>query len=86
MALVLFDGSQPLDDGDEILIHEVKDSPKLILVNKLDLPERINSSRLASEFPETTPIRISAKERSGIQELTDSVYRRVVEGKIARWV
>lgn len=84
LALVLFDGSQPLDAGDETLIREVKDRPKLVLINKLDLPEKIDASRLASEFPEAEPIRISAKNHSGLQELTDAVYRRVVGEKPLR--
>ena len=37
LALVLFDHSRPLDGNDELLMNEVKDKPRFILLNKADL-------------------------------------------------
>ncbi|MFQ5673988.1 MAG: tRNA uridine-5-carboxymethylaminomethyl(34) synthesis GTPase MnmE [Nitrospinales bacterium] len=77
LALVLFDGSQALDANDEILIREVKDKPCLIIINKCDLPEKLDVKQLQARLAE--PIRISAKTPSGIHALIDEIHHRLVK-------
>ena len=38
LAVVIFDSSQPLDDNDKLLMQEVGEKPKLVVLNKSDLP------------------------------------------------
>lgn len=84
LALVLFDGSQALEPNDELLIREVKGKPLLVLINKCDLPQRLDAKQLASKLSGEEPLRISAKTHSGIKELIDEIYRRVTGEELQR--
>jgi len=77
LALLLFDGSQALDANDETLIREVKDKPCLIIINKCDLPEKLDIKQLQAQLAK--PLRISAKSHAGIQALIDAIYNRLVK-------
>lgn len=79
LVLVIFDGSQPLDDNDHLLIAEVGDKPKQVLINKSDLPRRLDMETLQSRLGPCDPIVISAKSMSGLNELCDAIYQFVMD-------
>lgn len=79
LALILFDGSQPLDTDDAILIGELKGQPALLVINKSDLPPAWDTAVLVEKFPGTETIRISAKNHTGLDRLIDAVYSRITE-------
>ena len=39
LVLIIFDRSQPLDENDDLISKEVGDKPRLVIINKCDLPE-----------------------------------------------
>lgn len=79
LVLMIFDGSQPLDDNDHLLIAEVGDKPKQVLINKSDLPRRLDMETLQSRLGPCDPIVISAKNMSGLDELCDAIYQFVMD-------
>lgn len=83
LALVLFDASRDLDANDRLLIDEVADKAKLILLNKWDLPQILDRDSLRPYFPEDDPIPMSAKDFSGIDDVCEAVYSFVI-GREAR--
>jgi tRNA modification GTPase len=78
LALVVFDVSQPLDANDELLIETVRDKSKRIVLNKSDLPERLDASTLRSLFPGEEALRISATDGTGVNELCEAIYQFVM--------
>lgn len=78
LALIIFDGSQPLDANDNLLIREVQEKPKLIILNKCDLPQRLDETNLRSMFPDEEPLKISAKNGTGLSELCEAIYQFVI--------
>ncbi len=78
LALVIFDASQPLDSNDNLLIKEILDKKRLVVLNKSDLKQQLDRTVIQSRFPKTTPIRISAKTGSGIADLLDAIYKAVI--------
>lgn len=78
LALVIFDGSQPLDANDDFLIQEALDKPKLIILNKCDLPQRLDGASLRSLFPGEEPLKISAACETGVSELCEAIYQFVI--------
>ncbi len=78
LALVIFDASEPLDANDDLLIREVLEKPHKVLLNKCDLPERLDIATLKAKFPQAEFIRISAKNETGLSELCESVYQFVI--------
>jgi tRNA modification GTPase len=83
LALVIFDGSQPLDTNDAMLIKEVADKKKLILLNKSDLPTVINESALLKQLGEKSALALSATTREGMDSLKDALYQSALGGKIS---
>ena len=72
LALLVLDGSAPLDEEDEAAIDVAKTVANLlVVVNKSDLPRRIDVGRLADRFDNV--ISLSALTGQGIVTLTDAI-------------
>jgi len=81
LALVIFDGSHALDTNDALLIREVADKKKLVLLNKNDLTLQIDESSLLKKLGENRSIALSAKNGKGLEALKDSLYQSALEGR-----
>jgi len=80
LALVMFDASQALDDNDALLIKEVADKPKLVLLNKGDLPVQIDQTALLDQLGESRAMILSATLGKGMDGLQDALYERATQG------
>lgn len=81
LALVIFDGSHALDTNDALLIREVADKKKLVLLNKSDLTLQIDESFLLKKLGEKQEISLSAKNGKGLDTLKDALYQSALEGR-----
>jgi tRNA modification GTPase len=81
LALVIFDGSQALDTNDALLIKEVAEKPKLVLLNKSDLPTVIDQNTLLKKLGEKTVLALSARKGDGMEGLKDALYQTVLAGR-----
>ncbi len=68
-ALVVFDGSETHTQEDEALMRAVRGKKGLLVLNKNDLPERLDRSWLAEAAPDKAIVSISAKRGAGLDEL-----------------
>lgn len=75
VALVVLDGSADLTVDDRELLEKMGSKPMIPLLNKSDLPQRLDEDSLLGLLPEGTPaaIRISAKYGDGIDRLTEAL-------------
>ena len=72
LALLVLDGSQELTEEDEQAIAAAENVPNLlVLVNKSDLPRRLDVGRLANRFDNV--LSISAQTGAGLDTLADAV-------------
>ncbi|MFZ2330819.1 MAG: tRNA uridine-5-carboxymethylaminomethyl(34) synthesis GTPase MnmE [Atribacterota bacterium] len=83
--LVLFDISQPLDYQDSELIKKIESFNNrniniIIVLNKTDLPSRIDESELEKKLGRNEFIRISVKKKVGIDFLIDKMVNQVLSG------
>lgn len=67
LLLCVFDGSSPLDEEDEAVIAEVADAPAVAVINKADLPLRLDESLITSRFSRV--VRLCAKSGEGLAQL-----------------
>lgn len=74
-VLVLLDGSADLTADDRELLVKMISKPMLPVLNKSDLPQRLDEKSLIGLLPEGTPpaIRISAKYGDGLDRLTKAL-------------
>ncbi|MCE5281629.1 MAG: tRNA uridine-5-carboxymethylaminomethyl(34) synthesis GTPase MnmE [Deltaproteobacteria bacterium] len=75
IVLMLLDGSAELAEDDLQIIGQVREKPLLAVINKRDLPERLDVGRLKGLLPPSVPpvIRISAKYGEGLESLEEAI-------------
>src|SRR5437867_2156160 len=74
LLLIVLDGSMPLAQDDHELLARHRDKKRLVVINKTDLPSRIDSSTftvLEHDDPPCTVVRVSAKTGNGLDDLRD---------------
>ncbi|MCG0275098.1 MAG: tRNA uridine-5-carboxymethylaminomethyl(34) synthesis GTPase MnmE [Thermosediminibacteraceae bacterium] len=79
MVLLMFDASEELKKEDREIMELVKDKFVIVVINKVDLPVKLNIEEVVSAFPGKPVIRISALQEKGIEELREAIYRVVTE-------
>ncbi len=82
LVLVIFDRSQALDDNDAMLIKEVNDQPKLVLLNKSDLPQVLDGADLMRKLAGgPAPLTLSATGGEGLEGLREALYQSALGGR-----
>lgn len=72
LSLLVLDGSEELTDGDEVAAQaSVQAGSQIVLVNKADLPQKVDLAALRSRFACVLPV--SAKEGTGLEALEAAV-------------
>lgn len=79
LVLLMFDASEELKKEDLDIVELVKDKFVILVVNKMDLPEKIDMEKLKKTFPERKIIRISALKEEGIEELKEAIFQAVTK-------
>jgi tRNA modification GTPase len=82
LALMVIDGSQPLEAGDEEISHLIGTKPALLVMNKSDLPALPHEAALANFLPHLTRIHISALAGTGIERLEEAIIELVSGGRV----
>lgn len=83
LVLYLLDASQELSEQDRATFSEVKGAAKVLtVINKSDLPLKINLPALARVTGSETFIKVSTLKRSGFDELENRIAEAVLEGGI----
>jgi tRNA modification GTPase len=73
LILLLFDGSEPMNEEDVYLYNLVKSKSKLLIVNKIDLNVRLSNELILSDS-----IKISAKTGKNIDALEENIRRSLL--------
>ncbi|MFA6356666.1 MAG: tRNA uridine-5-carboxymethylaminomethyl(34) synthesis GTPase MnmE [Candidatus Omnitrophota bacterium] len=77
LILLMLDGSSALSDEDNILLEDTKARARIIVINKIDLPRKMDTSG----FPGGGVIEISAKAGNGLDRLREAMAGAVFSGK-----
>jgi tRNA modification GTPase len=83
LALVMFDTSEPLDDNDQLLMQEVGEKTRLIVLNKSDLPAAWQSKQIKNFLAGDEPLVMSAKSGAGFDSLKEFIYQKATAGERA---
>jgi tRNA modification GTPase len=83
LALVMFDTSEGLDDNDQLLMQEVGEKPRLIVLNKSDLPASWRPEQIKNFLAGDEPLVMSAKSGAGFDSLKESIYQKAIAGERA---
>lgn len=80
LVLFLLDASQPLTPEDVEIFQSLPRVPVIIVMNKIDLPQLMDSAewqRLSGEYAVVT---LSARDRTGFEELEEAIEKLVLAG------
>lgn len=81
LILYVMDSSIPLDENDYKILEFIKDRKTIILLNKSDLPSAVTDNDI-KKLIDSKVISVSAKEQSGIEELSQCVVSMFTDGEI----
>ncbi len=82
LILLVLDSSDILTEHDFNIIDIIRDKKVLVVVNKSDLPEALGVSEIKKHLHDKTVIKVSAKEKSGIEDLESAIYDMFFLGHI----
>lgn len=71
LVLAVFDGSRPLTDGDIALADRAAEHAAVAVINKADLPRRLDRAALDRRFMHV--VEVSARDGAGVEALADAV-------------
>lgn len=85
ICLLVFDSSEKLTDEDRDIIQYVKNSnvSPIIVLNKSDLTEKLDDNTLR-ELIEGPVIKISAKDRTGIENVFEAIFENITSSYTAQ--
>lgn len=70
LALVVLDGSRELTREDKDLLAAVADRPHLILLNKADLPQKVDAAALKKQYGADSVLVLSVKSGEGLDQVS----------------
>ena len=73
LILLLIDSSQPLTDEDRELIKQTANHPRIIILNKTDLPMKVDVTDLNDLVDGDKVIKASMTQHEGINELSEAI-------------
>jgi len=79
LSLILIDQSRPLNKDDLRTLSKTRKENSLVIINKIDLPSRLDEEELNKTVNGLTAVRISALTGEGIDELLNAIPEKVME-------
>ncbi|SFL97192.1 tRNA modification GTPase [Paenibacillus sp. 1_12] len=82
LILLVFNGSEKLESDELSLIEQLKDKQTIVIVNKLDLPQQIETDILEGHFPAERVVSMSLLEQQGIADLEKAIASLFFSGQV----
>lgn len=82
LILFVLNHGEEMHDDERELLHQIKERQSIIIVNKLDLPAKLDMKELTSHIPEGRIVRMSIKEGTGLKELEKAISDMFFSGEM----
>lgn len=82
LIILVLDASEDLTKEDMEIIEHIKHRKAIVLLNKTDLPQRVDEKKLEGLLPNQRVIKISILEEKGLDEIEDEIVNMVYGGNI----
>lgn len=77
LVLFLVDAAAGMTGQDRALYESIRDREHIVVFNKIDLVDAEQQAGPEAEFGSSAPVRISARNREGLDDLQEAIYRKV---------
>lgn len=81
LVLCMLNAGEGLQEEDKEIFSLVEGKKKIIIINKTDLPSKLQEEEIRKIFPEETILRLSLKEELGLEELEKTIEDLVFAGQ-----
>ncbi len=78
LILAVLDSTTGFTVEDEKMLATIPPEKSLVIVNKIDLEEKIDLSRVKGHFPEEEILFISAREGQGLGNVREAIRKRII--------
>lgn len=78
LVLLVIDASKGITQDDLTIMKKIDKKPCIIVINKIDLPQKVDYNEICKQLPDKKVVKISALEKTGIDRLKDTIYEEVV--------
>ena len=82
VIIAMVDNSRPLTQEDLMIIDEIREKNFLLVINKIDLPAKINLQKLPSSLTDHRTVRISVKTEEGLPQLKEKISASILQGDL----
>lgn len=82
LIIFVLNGAEPISSEDEQIMKLVEHREAIVLVNKIDLPAKLEESKIQELLPGKRIIPISVLEGKGLQELEEAIVKMVYGGEV----
>ena len=79
---MVLDASRKLSEEDMEILETLENKKTIVLLNKTDLPQKIDIDELSKYVDCSSIIKISALQHKGIEELQDKIEAMVYHGSV----
>ncbi|MNW32915.1 tRNA modification GTPase MnmE [compost metagenome] len=82
LILLVLNSAEELHEDEIILMEQLQGRSVLVLLNKIDLPQRLAREKVTQYFPESAIVELSAKTEEGLDHLEDAISSLFFGGKL----
>ncbi|MBY9082152.1 tRNA uridine-5-carboxymethylaminomethyl(34) synthesis GTPase MnmE [Paenibacillus sp. HN-1] len=82
LILLVLNASEPLHDDELELMEQIRGRQVLCIMNKMDLPQRLDKGQLLQYFDESAIVSMSVLEEEGLDRLEESISELFFGGKL----
>lgn len=82
LILLVFNGAEPLQEDELLMIEQLKGRQVIAIINKLDLPQQLDEKVLADAFGEDRVVRMSLLSDQGIVDLEKAIAGLFFSGQV----
>ncbi|MFC4601327.1 tRNA uridine-5-carboxymethylaminomethyl(34) synthesis GTPase MnmE [Cohnella hongkongensis] len=82
LILLVLNGHEELHEDERKLLAQLKDRSTIVVVNKIDLPSRLDAKEVERDYPQDRIVYLSAKDGRGIEQLERAVTDLFFSGEV----
>lgn len=82
LVLLVLDAGKPLSDEDVEILQHADPEKTIVIVNKADLPEKLDLQQMRNLLPGAQEISASMKQGDGLEKIEDAIEQRVYKGSV----
>lgn len=82
LIIMILDLSTSLTEEDKYIMDLIEDKKKLVLLNKTDLPAKLDKEEIYNRFSQSEILEISAKNKKDVEKLEETLKEMFMSGKI----